>query len=1026
MNCKRTWSLRRLTLCSISVVGTPVLAAPGDGFVRVGRAAAPPTIDGVLTDACWQRTVEITPFVLQRQRAFAREQAKVYMTYDQTSLYVAFHCEQRCLDPVNNQLGAFRAETREHDSDRIFKDDCVLMLLDTNSDGDSFYDLCVNGAGTVCDSVCAGENPWSTRDKRWEFGGTAAVAVENGFWTAELALPFAKLGGAPEPGTRWRVCLGRIQQQDRESSAWRPMTGGFHNAEEFSDLMFGMHVPGTRGPDLGAFAAGENRLSVAVHPLAEPTPIRLETCTVRAEMGKSVSFTDEVLSAVKTLTHTYALDQEGRLQFQWSLLDPTSLTLYYRSPAYGVEVTVSRLVAKLNGEGGFTAFLNGKRMLAADGGSTAGGGALVAGVNVIGIEAEGWVEAKFSVGDFTFETDHTWKSAEAPEADWQGRGFSDSDWAQTRARTARLGESGKRRCYRKTLLLDRSRFWPNWSAQALSIARNSVQQLLWVPQGLPGRTLTDFTLYLETPTEFRVVGASGYYGKNHRRNGFLCGNRGEVLRDGRRYRRTMIRALDPVTVQKAIPHWRMCSIAIEAPGGDVVLAEDQVTFYHYLEADAGAICEVPQRLRVTLLPPLRGKQPKTYSWQTTGGSTSVMDDVACGEALMASLTRAGFNGLWHGRPRPRFDAANLAMFGFNSWQIDCRPYLEEHPEHAMIGSDGKPRYNPAGGRRNQIAPSLLLQDTEAWDFLREALLVWVRENDIDHVDWDFEYSVWDDKGGTHVNPIADFGPLALADFRAFCGINADVELTPTIIKASYTQQWIRFMNQRMAQLCGRLRAALKQADPDLVFSAYSGYQCKETHSFYGVDWALLAGNIDMAICGYGRRVNELKATLDALGDTPLVVGDLITPYRAEERAYPTYTSKATFLRRALDGTRGVLVWTFNNLDGRTFHASAEVSRLVADYEGLFVSRRPAPGFVSANGISPGDITVLADDTRRLILLLNETDQPKRVGLTLTAYRPGLAVHDYYADKQLAGGAEFETEVAPNDIKAFVVSLPAGK
>ncbi|MBT4818206.1 MAG: hypothetical protein HON70_21035, partial [Lentisphaerae bacterium] len=888
------------------------------------------------------------------------------------------------------------------------------------------YDLCVNGLGTVCDSACAGENPWGSRDKGWEFGGKATLTTGDGFWTVELAVPFANLGGVPTPGTRWRICLGRIQQQDKETSAWGPMSTGFHNAAEFSDVVFGTRVPGTGDLSLGAFSAGENRLSVTVQPFEKPTPVRLEAITMRADAGKTVSFTDDALSAAETLGHDYTFDQEGRLRFQWSLLDPGSLAVYYRSPAYDIEVTVSRLSAELTGDGVFTAFLNGKPILAGRDGNALGGGALVAGENVIAIEADGGVEGRFSVGDFVVETDHTWTCSEKPEAGWQEREFSDSGWRKAKAKTGRMGADGRKRCYRKTLLLEASHFWPNWSAESLSIAQNSVQQLLWVPQGLPGRKLTDFTLYLETPAEFRVVGASGFYGQNHQRGGFVCGNRGEVQRDGRTYRRTMIRALDPVAVQKSIPHWRMCSIAIAAPASGAALGMGQADFYHYLEAEGGAICEVPQRLRVTVLPPLNGKQPKTYSWQTTGGSTSVMDDVACGEALMASLIRAGFNGLWHGRRLPRFDAANLAMFGFNSWQIDCRPYLEKHPDHAMIGSDGTPHYNPADGRRNQIAPSLLLRDSEAWAFVKDALLTWVRENEIDHVDWDFEYSVWADKGGKHVNPIGDFGPLALADFRAFCDIEAGVELTPETIRKDYTDQWIRFMNQRMAQLSGRFRAALKEANPALVFSAYSGYQCEETHSFYGVDWAMLAGQIDMAICGYGRRLGEIRATLNALGNTPLVLGDLVVPYRAEERAYPTYTSKATFLRRALDGTGGVLIWTFNGLDGRTFYASAEVSRLVAEHEDMFLARRPDPDFVTAKGISPGDITVLGDDTRRLILLINETDKIKDVELAVTGHLPGMVVHNYYEGKTLSKAAEFTAQVPPGDIKAFVVSLPPGK
>lgn len=995
----------------------------GEGLVRIARAQAVPVIDGVLEDACWARAIEIAPFVLQRQSAFAQDETVVRAAYDDTNLYLAFRCGQRCLDPVNNQLGAFKANTKARDDDRLFKDDCVLALLDTTSDRDSFYDVCVNGAGAVCDASCAGPDPWSTRDKAWASGGKTAVSVGNGYWVVEIALPFANLGGTPKVGTQWRVCFGRIQQADKENSTWRPMSTGFHNADEFGVLEFADSVPGVSGLDLGTLCSGENQLSVTVCPDQPGTAVRAETCTSAPGRGRTVVFTDAVLQAEQTVAHTYELAEEGRLQFQWSLLDPASLAVYYRSPAYDVEVTVSQLSVAVSGEEAFTVYLNGREVAQAASGGAAGSAALVSGVNVIGIVAAGWVEGSFTVGDFVLETDHTWKVASTPDEGWAKRAFDDSSWAQVKSRTQRLGADGEKRCYRKTLLLGTSMFWPNWSAASLSIAANSVQQLLWVPQGLPGRTLTDLSLYLEVPAPFRIVGASGYYGKGHGRDGFLFGNRGEVERDGQTYRRYLIRALDAVTVQKSIPHWRMCSIAVELPDRVTQTEQQDWLFYHSLHADKGAIQEIPQSLRVTALPPLRGKQPTSYAWQTTGGSTSVMDDVECGTALTASLTRAGFNQIWHGRALPKFSAANLAMFGFNSWQIDCRPYLEKHPEHALIGSDGKPRFNPADGRGNQIAPSLLLRDTEAWEFVRDALIDWVRENEIDHLDWDFEYSVWDDKGGTHGNPIADFGPLALADFRASCGIDAGTDLTPAIIKAEYPEQWIRFMNQRLADLWGRLRQALKEPLPEVVFSVYSGYQCAETHSYYGVDWSMLAGKIDMAICGYGRRVAEIKATLEALGDTPLVVGNLIVPYRAEERAFPTCTSMATFLRRALDGTGGVLIWTFNNLDGRTFFAAAEVSKLVAEFEDMFLSRRVLPDFVTATGIAPGDITVLSDATRRLLLLINETGQVKRVELTLNGYRDGMSVQDYYAGTQLAAGAEFVTSIPANGIKAFVVNVP---
>ncbi|MFH1477814.1 MAG: hypothetical protein ABIH24_10070, partial [Verrucomicrobiota bacterium] len=107
---------------------TPVTAFEKIAEVRVGQAARPPVIDGKLDDPCWTNTIEIAPFVLLKQKEFAREQTRAYIAYDAQNLYIALRCEASCLDPANNQLAEFKTGA-ERDSDKIFNDDCVLLLL---------------------------------------------------------------------------------------------------------------------------------------------------------------------------------------------------------------------------------------------------------------------------------------------------------------------------------------------------------------------------------------------------------------------------------------------------------------------------------------------------------------------------------------------------------------------------------------------------------------------------------------------------------------------------------------------------------------------------------------------------------------------------------------------------------------------------------------------------------------------------------------------------------------------------------
>ncbi|MFH1904614.1 MAG: hypothetical protein ABIK53_03695 [bacterium] len=71
-----------------------------------------------------------------------------------------------------------------------------------------------------------------------------------------------------------------------------------------------------------------------------------------------------------------------------------------------------------------------------------------------------------------------------------------------------------------------------------------------------------------------------------------------------------------------------------------------------------------------------------------------------------------------------------------------------------------------------------------------------------------------------------------------------------------------------------------------------------------------------------------------------------------------------------------MIFPLTQLDGRTFYASAEISRLVADYENLFISHQKDNSLVEVSGMSPDDVTVFTNGKTRLILLINEDNVKK--------------------------------------------------
>ncbi|MFH1904740.1 MAG: sugar-binding protein [bacterium] len=964
-----------LSLLLILMISSPSEAVSKTGLLMVGETSVAPKIDGKLNDACWKNTIEGSPFILKNQDKFAKEQTKAYLCYDKDNLYLAFKCEASILDPVNNQLHAFKKDVLVNDDDKLFGDDCIVILLDTNRDKNTFFDIIINGQGAINDAKCGGKNPWGSRDKTWNSNAKISTRIENGYWVAEMSIPFSSLNTTVKEKDSWRVCLGRIEQNKKETSLWQPMETGFHNAKEFGRIVFGKGVPRVSSVKMGNFNRGKNKLTAEIIPQRPNASLRIETTIKFAKGGKKRAFQDYKLAGKKQLNYNYSLDKDGEFSFQYRILDPATFKVYYRSPLYSASVKSSVLKADISAESAYKLYVNEEEIEKE--------APLVKGENIIEIKTERPVKGEFSVGDFGFTVDDTWE---------KGKGY-----------------------LRKIILLNSSRFWPNWEKGGVSIAQNSIQQLFLVPEGIKGRTLTDYSFFLEVPEEFNVLGASSYYGWLP----VSCQEQGIVKRNKKNYKKYLITTPKSIPVHRPIRNSaQFCSILVQLPVLEKKFASDKTIFYYYLKAEKGNIEEVPQKLKVNILPPLRGKQPKKYTWLLGTSWLSRMNDKTCQDYVVSSFIDAGFNDILYAKTIPAgINLRIAAMINFDSWNINCEPYLSEHPEEALLDNEGMRRFVPGNSRKNQICATLLLEDSLAWKYVEKKIGAWVKGKELGHINWDFESSPWGSQ-------ISCYCPSCLEKFKEFAQIDSSIKLTPEIIhpdKKDYRDEWIKFMNMRMALISGKMREAVKKANPEAIFSVYSGYQSDLHKEHCGTDWSMLADKVDLAICGYGRPEKLIVETLKVLGKTPLVAGQLVYPYDIKKQEYPAFASKAILLRRAVDGTGGIMIWTLTELDGRTFYASAEISRLVADYENLFVSHQKDNSLVEVSGMSPDDVTVFTDGKTRLILVINEDNVKKKVKVVNEKFDQKMKVYDYYQEKNLGNLKEIETEILPQDVKAFVVT-----
>ena len=194
--------------------------------ISAQHADTAPTLDGKLDDGCWQQAQPITRFLSLKSDRPAAVASLAYVSYDRANLYIAV---KFTTSDGHKPIG----KMRPHD-EYLFGDDIVEIMLDPGRSGTDYYQLVLNAYGATWDSARGGGG--GQNDPNWNGQWRSAAHIGDGFWSAELAIPYHNLSITPDMNAIWGINICRSMKLPFSEYASTAAGGNFHVASKFSAL----------------------------------------------------------------------------------------------------------------------------------------------------------------------------------------------------------------------------------------------------------------------------------------------------------------------------------------------------------------------------------------------------------------------------------------------------------------------------------------------------------------------------------------------------------------------------------------------------------------------------------------------------------------------------------------------------------------------------------------------------------------------------------------------------------------------
>ena len=340
-----------------------------------------------------------------------------------------------------------------------------------------------------------------------------------------------------------------------------------------------------------------------------------------------------------------------------------------------------------------------------------------------------------------------------------------------------------------------------------------------------------------------------------------------------------------------------------------------------------------------------------------------------------------------------------------TWRSNAFPgateFLRKNPQYRAVSMTGKVH-------EENICFSVLAAPNSPYDIEMQK---WItpRAKAANALMWDYEVAP------TRKTSLC-FCPRCMKEFASFVGV---ASVGPQQVVNKYHQKWLEFQSQRVAEISRKLYKCTKNANPKCKFWVYSGYQSKNTLTHYTVDWSKFTNGLDNAICGYGRPLQELNATIKAIAPKKLIAGLLMQLWWNSSYNYNRFRN--SLFRRITDSNGGIIFWSDMEIDGRFWSGVADITSLIENHKEFFLNHQRGDELCQLKGMPNTNLAVLKNNrNQRLIFVFNPSGKAKKCTVTNLKVPNGAKLQDFYTSKIFESNQRAEITVPGFDVKVLVL------
>jgi hypothetical protein len=188
----------------------PSASAPATTVATAMRAAAPPQIDGLSTDAIWSQAIAVDGFRQfdPREDAEPTLRTEARFAYDDRNIYVLV----RAFDTSPDSIVALLSRRDERT-----QSDYIRVIIDSYHDRRTGYQFIVNPAGVKRDLYLYND---TNEDISWDAVWDVKTSVDSLGWVAEFRIPLSQLRYPQQETHTFGVAVHREVARNNERSSW--------------------------------------------------------------------------------------------------------------------------------------------------------------------------------------------------------------------------------------------------------------------------------------------------------------------------------------------------------------------------------------------------------------------------------------------------------------------------------------------------------------------------------------------------------------------------------------------------------------------------------------------------------------------------------------------------------------------------------------------------------------------------------------------------------------------------------------